>query len=308
MIDAIILMATGVCAGGALVLARRRRQQRSVGHLRQAAAALDGCTELLGLVRALQQHRGLSSGWLAGESSFERRMRQRRQDIEAHLHGLTRCAAQESGMPRPCLSAQDLALFRFQWRELTDDLAALGVDKSIARHSQLIARALDWLAALGEARVKLTLARHVPGECVDNYTDRLPQLAECLGQLRALGSSAAASRQCSPVARVRLRYLTTRSAALLREAHAAARNTPARDAAAAVNMLLDVVQKTLLDARAAAIEADAYFDTATRAIDAVYAWIDASGTAVRQALPAGRTEPPPAFRTAAPSGSVPAMP
>lgn len=299
MADTLLPILTALLAAAALLLARHRSRRLFAGQRRQAEIALDGCAELLGLVRALQQHRGLAGGWLSGERSFERRMLQRRQDIEAHLRGLAHCAEQESTLPRPCLTPQELALFRFQWRALAEELAALGVDKSIARHGQLIAQALDWLAALGEARVKLALARQVPAAGVANYADRLPQLAECLGQLRALGSSAAAKRHCTPVARVRLRYLTARSEVLLKEARAAAPDGHAPQAAAAVGGLLDVVRKDLLEAQAAAIAADAYFDVATRAIDAVYAWIDASGAEVRRAL--GAVPPTPTFP--APNGS-----
>lgn len=280
----LILLATGTLVGAGWFLTRRQRRQTRADRLRAAASALDGCAELLGLVRALQQHRGLSSGWLAGERSFEPRMLERRQDVENRLRDLARCATLESAMPRPCLTPNDLALFRFRWRELTAELAALGIDAGIACHSQLIARALDWLAALGEARVKLTLPQSASVDLACNYADRLPQLAECLGQLRALGSGAAAAGRCSPVARVRLRYLAARSDALLAEARDATRDPRAAAAGAAVQDLLDTVRQALLEATTVEMAAEAYFTTATRAIDAVYAWIDASGAEVRRAL------------------------
>lgn len=286
MTDMTLISAIALLALAALYLRHRQRHQQDSQRLQIARKALEGSGILLDLVRAIQQHRGLSSGWLAGERSFEQRLHERRREIDRHLNGLAEIARLETAMPRPCFTHQNLVLFRFQWRELVEDLPVLSIEQSIARHSLMISRALDWLSSLGEARIELAVPDKVTAGLVRNHADRLPMLAEYLGQVRAVGSGVAARQQCSPVARVRLRYLTTRAEMLLKEAHAAAQNAESNAAAKAVTELLGVVNRQLLGTGTIKLKADVYFETATRAIDAVYGWVEACGEAVAAQLAA----------------------
>lgn len=295
MTDMTLIPGIAILALGLLYYRHRQRHRLDTRRLQIARKALEGGGLLLGLVRAIQQHRGLSSGWLAGERSFEQRLHERRQEIDRHLNQLTEIAKLETAMPRPCFTHQNLVLFRFQWRELVEDLPSLSIDQSIARHSLMISRALDWLSSLGEARIELAVPDRVSAGLVRNHADRLPMLAEYLGQVRAVGSGVAARQQCSPVARVRLRYLTTRAEMLLKEAHAAAQDAQSNAAAKAVTELLGVVRRQMLDTGTIKIKADNYFETATRAIDGVYGWIEACGTAVREQLDAEPAGPTPAL-------------
>jgi len=293
MTDIDLLSALVASAGLLFYLGHRHRHGRDARRQMTAGQALDGCGDLLGLIRALQQHRGLSSGWLAGERGFEQRMLARRSEIERFIASLAGTAEAETAMARPCFSQQDLALFRFQWRELIEQLPNLSIDQGIARHSALISRGLDWLAALGEARIELIMPDRSGASLVRNYANRLPMLAEYLGQMRALGSGVAARGHCSPVARVRLRYLATRTEMLHEEARAASRDGhPSQSAAAAaVVEILAVVRREMLEGTAIEVTADAYFATATRAIDAVYGWIDSCGDAVRGGLAGEPAQP-----------------
>lgn len=272
-----------------LYLRYRRAARRDGMRLATARQALQGCEHLLVLLRAMQQHRGLSSGWLAGERQFEGRMLARRHEAERELIALAEIAHAELAKPRPCFTPHDVSLFRFRWKALVDELSGLSIEQSIARHSQLISHALDWLAALGEARIELPVADQVEADSVRNYANRLPLLAEYLGQARAVGSGVAARGSCTPVARVRLMFLTSRSEALLKQAMQVSGDRQAMVAAQAVAALTEMVRQKLLAERAVAIDAESYFAAATAAIDAVFAWIEACGAEIRRELEAGRT-------------------
>lgn len=278
-----LLFLVGTAAALLLIGAYLRKNRQNAVRLEVAEKALAGCHDLLELARAMQQHRGLSSGWLAGEQSFESRMQERRREIQRYLVSLTEVAEMETAMPKSCFTYHELTLFRFQWRELVEDLPSMSIEQSIARHSQMISRILDWLSALGEARVKLAMTDRITSGLVTNYIDRLPILAEYLGQLRAMGSGVAARQQCSPVARVRLRYLTSRAETLLKEAHTAFQDAKSDAAALAVGELLNTVRKELLDG-AITLSADGYFQTATRAIDTVYSWVEECGNVIGEEL------------------------
>lgn len=251
-------------------LLHRRAQHDGVATACEARAT---CDCLLRLAAHLQQHRGLSSGWLSGNASFEPRMLAKRRDIDSVLAELVPRIARESQQARPCLTSNDLSLFRFRWHGLVDELGAGSVEQNIARHGHLIAAVLDWLAAMGEARIELTAPTRLPVGIVRNYAQRLPVLAECLGQARAIGSSVAAKHGCSAVARVRLMFLIARSESLLEQACASGNlGFAGGRAKSAVELMAQTIRQSLLAPSGITLTADAYFTVATQAVDAVLEW------------------------------------
>lgn len=273
-------------AGAAWLLSRRRTRSADPARQRDALQFCDGLLHLLAL---LQQHRGLSSAWLAGDRAFESRMLERRRDIDALFVDLAPFAERESTALRPCLTSNDLTLFRFRFRALVEALERGSVEQNIALHSHLIERLLDWLADLGEARIELASAGGLAPGLVRNYAHRLPALSECLGQARAIGSGVAAQQGCPAVARVRLMFLVARAEALLERAAAADDTGPAgMQATAAVGHMAQTIRLHLLATNGVTLGTDEYFTLATRAVDAVIAWTRASGARIDAGLDAPR--------------------
>lgn len=291
LLPAFLLLFSALAAG--LWFARQRRA-RAADTL-NLHEALSCCDCLMRLLSNLQQHRGLSSGWLAGDKSFEGRMLGKRGDIEALFGELTPFVARECAQTRPCLTSHDLMLFRFKWRSLVDELARGNVEQNIAQHSHLISTVLDWLAALGEARIELCGGDCLAPGLVRNYAHRLPALSECLGQARAIGSSVAARHACPAVARVRLMFLIARSESLLDQACAAGDpGSLGGRAKSAVGVMATTVRMDMLAASGVTLSADAYFALSTRAVDAVLEWARDCGSRINRdlsgkagALPAG---------------------
>ncbi|MDP3873535.1 MAG: nitrate- and nitrite sensing domain-containing protein [Methyloversatilis sp.] len=283
MLTTLVILAA-LAATTCILLWQRRSTRTQM--VQTALRALDGCAVMLQLVRALQQHRGMSVAWLAGDAAFGAQMAARRQDIDRCIVALEHTARAEDEMPRACVTHNDLMLFRFQWRELVDliEQGKAGAEQSIARHGLLVSRALEWLAGLGEARVELGAAGCVDAGRVRNHIGSLPALAEYLGQARAIGTGVAARGQCAPVARVRLMYLASRIESLLRQALAASDDSQAAiDADRSVGAMMSTLRRHLLGG-AAGLNAEAWFAGATRAIDGVYAWIDECGADLRREL------------------------
>lgn len=172
-----------------------------------------------------------------------------------------------------------------QWAQsLSDCVLLLRLLALLQKHRGASSAWLAGDAALGERRRGLQteidalwpafaeLARRV-----NDYAHRLPALAECLGQARALGSAAAAAGQCAPVARVRLGFLLTRAESLLAAACRADRSVEGVQAQQAVARLLEILRQDLLAASPPRVSAQTCFAVATEAIDGVFAWIDAQG-------------------------------
>lgn len=283
MNDEILVLSLGAAALIGLAWAGVKRHAARVADARGGLqSALEACRLLLRLLMLLQQHRGLSSGWLAGNQSFGERMLARRREIDEVLPRLAQAIRKEQAGVANCLSANALRLFRFRWSETVAGLARGSVEQNIAEHGFLIGEVLEWLAGLGEARIALLAPEHVPMSLARNFAQRLPALSEYLGQARAIGSSVAARQECSPVARVRLLFLVSRAEAILSQAWEAAGANPAERGAAeaarrAVGEMISMVRTHMLLSRGVAVSSDTYFQVATRAIDGVFAWVDACG-------------------------------
>lgn len=249
----------------ALMLQRRRAWIEAGRSLEDTLAT---CRALLALTAHFQQHRGMSSAWLAGDRSFASKLDSKAREIDALFESLRTVASSESSKPHPCLTPNDLALFRHRWSELREKLASQTVEQSIAQHSGLIEQLLHWLAALGEARVEALLGER---SLVRNYASRLPALTECLGQARAVGMSVATRRACSAVARVRLMFLIVRAEALLSQAaEGGLHGAKAERARVAVQQMAGLVRTRMLLGSGVDVTVQEYFAVATQAVDAVF--------------------------------------
>lgn len=281
----------------ALLLVRRLYRRRQARRSAQGIGpVIESCRHLLTLVVNLQQHRGLSSAWLSGDAGFLPRLRQKQLEIEGLFPILMQAARNEAQRHAPCFVGNDVALFAFRWRSLVDTLQGKSAEQSIAEHSHMIAQALDWLAALGEARIEpLAMETEEIGRA-RNFAYRLPALAEALGQARAIGAGVAARRGCSPVARVRLMFLVSRAEALLEQATQANDGGPlTARVRASLQQMARTVRTSMLLSDGVRIAPEEYFGIATQVIDAVIAWVDQSGQMLH-ALAQGAEESGPAVR------------
>ncbi len=275
----LILLAMAGMATAILISVHLLHRRRSRSHAQVSiTTSLDGSHTLLALIGHIQQHRGMSSALLSGDQNFRTRLDSKAREIEALLPKLGTMAKFETAQAFPCFTSNDLNLFKFHWDELRNKLEQLSIEQSITQHSVLIEELLEWLSAVGEAR--LSPAKNNPEHLalVRNYASRLPALTECLGRARAMGSSVAAKKSCSAVARVRLMFLVSRSETLLSQAqNSSGHSQYATQAAAAIQEMLTVVRSDLLQSAGITVSAQTYFQTATRAIDLVFAWIDSCG-------------------------------
>lgn len=264
--------------GASLILFRQRQFNQLKGAQQSLGEILETSRLLFNLVIHLQQHRGMSSAWLSGDASFLPHIREKQVLIDTLFPALLRDARREGERHAPCFNGNDFSLFIFRWRSLVDGLASRQPEQCIVEHGQLIALVLNWLAALGEARLEPLAGAGDQAGRVGNYARRLPALAESLGQARAIGSSVAARHACSPVARVRLMFLIGRAEALLQQAtQADDGGTVTVQARTAIRNLAHMIRTSMLLGEGVVVTPESYFALATRAIDSVVAWIEQSG-------------------------------
>lgn len=245
-----------------------KRGQRLANH------GLEGCRQLLLLVKALQRHRGLSSGFLAGDPTFAPAMSKAQAELDALFISFAPIARGESDMTWPCFTYNEWIMLRHHWDVLKVELETLSVDQNIARHSKIVDQMLEWLAALGEARLALAFPHRLPRGLALNYAHRLPALAECLGQARAIGSAAAACGSCPAATKGKLIYLASRAESLLQRIGEPAGHPAGAIAISATKRLIQVIRADLIESQQISLSATAYFDQASRTIDAIFVWIE----------------------------------
>lgn len=253
----------------------RRRGRLEGNQAATAQAAIAACNTLLELASHIQQHRGMSTAWLAGDPSFERRLSSKRSEVEPLIAKLQQVALEENASSYPCFTPNDVTLWKHRWGMLVNELGTYTVEKSIATHSNLVAMLLNWLDAIGEARIALPMGDLLPEGAVRNFSHRLPQLTETLGQARATGSGVAAQGKCPAVARVRLMFLVSRAESLIDQACAVDRRGEV--AAQKVKSLALTIRTHMLGSQEVGVSAEEYFAEATRAIDAIFAWVRECG-------------------------------
>ncbi|MBL1377550.1 nitrate- and nitrite sensing domain-containing protein [Zobellella iuensis] len=270
----IIGVLAAVLLGGLWWGWRRRRLQAWLLPQR-ARVGLDCAADLVALVADMQQHRGMSGAWLAGDQGFAGRLPAKQQAVERRFQALLVHGEREQRERYCCFSREQVAVLQRQWQALVQGLAASTPEQNFQAHCRLVSVLLEWLAAVAEARIEQPGVVPGEGNSERNFGHRLPALAECLGQARALGSSVAARRYCPPVARVRLLFLTGRAESLLAQALAAGGRGAEVDAAQqAVQAFVSALRGRLLAADATGLSATDCFNLGTAAVDAVFRWLE----------------------------------
>ncbi|HRP95319.1 MAG TPA: nitrate- and nitrite sensing domain-containing protein [Rhodocyclaceae bacterium] len=274
----LLVIATGGLAVLALLLvARLSSRGGAAARPARARHALAVAGRLLQLIAHVQQHRGMSGAWLAGDQSFATRLPDKQAAVERLFAEVRAGIEAENGEAYPCLVTADVDVLHGRWRKVVGELAAITPEESFQAHCRIVATLLDWLAALVDARIQAPLMTVIKTAATRNFSHRLPVLAECLGQARALGSTVAARGECRPVSRVRLMFLVARAEALLAQASDGACDGSAAariEAARAVKTFAAAVRDELLAPGAIALGAGDCFALGTRGVDAVFAWLE----------------------------------
>lgn len=243
----IILFAVPVGFLVFLLLSLRRRT-------RQASVLFTQGINYIKLLRSLltyiQQHRGLTTGYING--NFAAKV-----DIETLEATIKRTISAVDG-------AGEWMHDNVKWSSLIDHWSRLSAlytqgdaDKNFKQHNILIANLLYLIDDVADVHhlTKLT------GDTMDTDWRYLLSIAEYIGQARALGTGVAAKRECSSVLRIQLNHLRNKIASSID-------STWPDQSRTEIQYLLHCIETQLIVDRPS-IEAGDYFKLATRCIEHV---------------------------------------
>ncbi len=226
---------------------------------RQATLLFSQGIEYIKLLRSLltyvQQHRGLTTGFINGNHAAK-------PDIEALNVRIKRMM--EDVETTGVWMAENV-----KWSSLVDHWTRLGMsylqgdaDKNFKQHNILIANLLYLIDDVADAHhlSKLT------GDAMDTDWRYLLSIAEYIGQARALGTGVAAKGECSSVLRIQLNHLRNKIASSVDS------SWPEKSRIE-IHYLLRCIESQLIVDKPS-IDASEYFRLATRCIEHVLEQFD----------------------------------
>lgn len=232
----------------------------SLHHKKHQATLLFGRgIEYIKLLRSLlafvQQHRGLTTGFINGNHASK-------SDIEALDIRIKHCM-------NDLEVTGEWVAENVKWHSLVDHWARLDMlylqgdaDKNFKQHNILIANLLYLIDDVADAH---HLSK-VTGDAMDTDWRYLLSIAEYIGQARALGTGVAAKGECSSVLRIQLNHLRNKIASSVDSSWPEKSRTE-------IQYLLRCIESRLIVEKPN-IDASEYFKLATRCIEHVLEQFD----------------------------------
>ena len=236
------------------------------------------------LIAEVQQHRGMAAAYLNGDRSFESRIKAKRKDADAALTLLNN-TDQELGATLATGGMVDN--IRGQWDSIKKNSMQMETGAAIGAHSKLVSdlqSLLMHLADKSEITLDPSLDTYYLGDALVN---KLPLLAEAMGQSRAVGSGVAAKGELGQKQAVRLSVLVDRIQAnnsnLTAGMKSAMEFNPEvatllkkfiDENTSAIHNIENLIKNELLNKDDISISSGAVFDNATKAIDHAFKLFD----------------------------------
>ena len=252
--------------------------------MQQAEREAQGMPPIMAInaaVQRLQAHRGTTAGMLGGDAT----MAQRRPALRDAVSSLLSKAQEELQQAQaPQDITQQLQQLVRSWQQLESAVSGRSITapQSMAQHTQLVNQLLQLNETLMH-HYRLSVTPRADSQAlIQALLSQAPLLSENLGLLRGQGAGFLAQQELPPENRGALRALYRRVAELLDASgrslqrgmqanvtYRSALSEPAKNVASLTASSLKLANDALIEASSLTLPAPQFFDTLTRAIDAV---------------------------------------
>lgn len=248
-------------------------------------AGLDYNIALRTLVQQIQQHRGLSSGYLGGKLEQKEKMVLKQEEIRKAIEIIDNLDIKYS---KTLATSEKWNVVKQEWNTLEKEIFALNLKDGISRHTDLIDEMLDLNSYVAD-NSKLVLQERLENYYLaDIIINKLPLVAEYMGQARATGAGVAAKKTISKDESFKLLFLvqsinksiydTNRGMEIVFE-KAPQIEEQLKDlyqsAYSSTNNLIATVNKDILESEVITLDSEEYFMFSTQTIDNIYNLINA---------------------------------
>lgn len=242
-------------------------------HRLRQLSGLENACRLLTLMKAIQQHRGVSSGILGGK-----------QDQQGKLTQLSRLTDQQIQTLAPRLNDDSFDLWHKiipQWQQIQQNWQHADVLDNFEQHCDLLHDIHSLIMDVTD-HCGLTSSHRMEEQVLaGEIFGHLPALIENIGQLRALSTHAAASHDCITAFRLHLQYLMDQ---LQQQKNQLGKQSQHKHDSLieGVNGLLCLVQQEILEAEQIHIDPERLFQRATLVMDNCFESIDKGVKHIKQ--------------------------
>jgi methyl-accepting chemotaxis protein len=283
------VLAVGMVAAPTVLVVRA--DWNALQTVRAEAAGMAPAGEVIKLIQATQQHRGIAAGLLGGDTAARAARDTKQSEVDA-LQNKVSAALEAFGDAK--LVSQQQALQR-DWKALAAGVAAgsISAGDSLAQHTALLATQLDLLTGVADSSTLALDPEAASYYLITAVFGHLPQLSETLGQARGRGVQLLANGKAKPEERARLSALAESAQPHFRHARAALTKAIAADpalskvldkplakASGAVETALKLIDEQIVKPETLTLPSSEYRNAATSAIDTQFELIAAAFTAL----------------------------
>lgn len=238
------------------------------------------------LVQNLQQHRGLSAGYLGGNESMKEKMIGKQNEIAETVLAFDQYL--QTNSPITIHNDEWLAIKK-QWDQLKQTVEGLKATESFSRHTDLIRSVLLLTSSISDSTNLSLDSDMVRDHLTRIITDDLIYSTEYMGQARAIGSNILATKTLLAEQEANLTHLSRsmneslknaeESMNILLEKNEDARETLSKryeESLKASKNFAQLTKNEIFETQQFTYDSSTYFEEATKAIDTIYKNIDAS--------------------------------
>lgn len=228
----------------------------------------------------IQQHRGLTTGYLNGDLSLEHRINELQIKLDSDI---TEIYSIDSWM----FDNENWRSIVDHWGRLKENVKTNTIDNNLVQHGKLIRNILYIIEEMAEDH-KLLQLDNIDQYGVDFIWKNLLEATEYMGQARALGTGISASKVCGSVEKIKLNYLMGKIKESEKLIIGVFPNT--ESVHFNIGLLLDTIEKNFFqnDDSQHLISANEYFDLATKALNGVYSEYDSVVADLKASLSGGK--------------------
>ncbi len=251
---------------------------KDIDFTRQERKGVEYLGPTLSLLQHVQQHRGASNTYLSGDGSFKDIMVQKQASIKEDVAAID---AVDQLYGSEFKTTERWQSLKSEWQTLQNEVGSLSVSESFDRHTALIAKILGFRIYIAD-KSNLSLDPNTDIYFIMTSTVKsYPQVAELLGQIRAIGSGGLVDGNISDTERVNLQVLArladSSSAQAEQDVQQAFDFNPelrsrleefTKDALTQEKTFQTMVADQVINAGTITITSKEFFEAATKAIDA----------------------------------------
>ncbi len=238
---------------------RHRRKQR----LKRQAVGLSWLQSMRRLLSHIQQHRGLTNGFLNGGKDLLKDIHPLQRNISIDISDISRIDAWIEGNERWQSITQ-------HWARLAGGFESNAADNNLVQHNNLIQSVLYLIDDMAQSH-DLLLLKDDQNRPFHLSWRELLSAAEFIGQARAIGTGVAAAGSCDSISRIRLNFLCQK---ILENTARVWRDlAPQESQRLSVDKLVTCINEQVVHERVG-IQAADFFYVASQALDSLHEQYD----------------------------------